>query len=80
MKVLNIGHNNFVMADKIVAVVSPQSSPIKRLIANSKKNGNLIDATLGHKTRSVIVTEGGQVILSALNTDSITERIKKERL
>lgn len=78
MKVLNIGYENFILADKVVAVVGPHSSPVRRLIVQARKSNYLVDATQGHKTRSVIVAESGQVILSALGTESIADRIKRK--
>ena len=78
MKILNVGYDNYVAIEKVIAVVNPDSAPVKRLINQSQKSGFLVDATQGHKTRSVIVTESRHVVLSALNSNSISERIKKK--
>ncbi|MEE0931189.1 MAG: DUF370 domain-containing protein [Acutalibacteraceae bacterium] len=74
MKLINIGFGNLVSADKVVAVVSPDSAPIKRIIQDAKEQGLLIDATYGRKTRSVIVAESEHIILSAINPESIGNR------
>ena len=65
MEVINIGYSCYIMKNRIIAVVEPSSSPIKRLIQDSRDNGTLIDATYGKKTRSVIVMDSDHVILSA---------------
>ncbi|MEE0857857.1 MAG: DUF370 domain-containing protein [Acutalibacteraceae bacterium] len=74
MKLINIGFGNLVSADKIIAVVSPDSAPIKRIIQDAKEQGLLIDATYGRKTRSVIIAESEHIILSAINPESIGNR------
>jgi len=73
-KLINIGFGNTVNSDKIVAVVNPDAAPIKRLIQNAKEQGKIIDATQGRRTKAVIVTSEGLVILSALQTDTISKR------
>ena len=73
-KLINIGFGNTVNSDKIVAVVNPDAAPIKRLIQNAKEQGKIIDATQGRRTNAVIVTSEGLVILSALQTDTISKR------
>lgn len=73
-KLINVGFGNVVNLSKIIAVVSPDSAPIKRLIQNSRDEGKTIDATQGRRTRAVIVTEGAQIILSALLPETITNR------
>lgn len=77
-KLINIGFGNVVVQNRIVAVVSPGSSPMKRLRENAKDGNNLIDATEGRKTRSVIITDSGHVVLSALNTSTIIARLEKD--
>lgn len=72
---LNIGFGNVVMGDKVVAMISPESAPIKRLIQDARDGNNLIDATFGRKTRSVIVMDNGWIILSALQPEIISHRI-----
>ena len=75
MKLINIGFGNIVAADKVVAMVSPESAPIKRIIQESRDKGMLIDATYGRRTRSVIVTDSDHVILSAIQTDTLANRL-----
>lgn len=71
MNTVNIGYSCYVMADRIIAVVEPSSSPIKRLIQDSRDKGTLIDATYGKKTKSVIVTDSDHVILSSREPEYI---------
>lgn len=75
MKLINIGFGNMVSASRLVAVVSPESAPIKRMIQESKDKGNLIDATYGRKTRAVIVTDSDHVILSAIQPETVGNRL-----
>ena len=72
---INIGYGNMVAADKIVAVVSPESAPIKRLVQEARDEGRAIDATYGRKTRAVIMMDSGHVILSSLITETLAYRI-----
>lgn len=82
MRLVNIGFGNTVNADRIVAVVSPEAAPVKRIVQLAKDGGTAIDATCGRKTRSVIVCDSGHVVLSALQPDTIagkaTEDIEDE--
>ena len=75
MRLINIGYGNMISAARIVAVVSPESAPIKRLIQEAKDDGRAVDATYGRKTRAVIVMDSGHVILSSLITDTLAARI-----
>lgn len=75
MKLINIGFGNIVAADKVVAMVSPESAPIKRIIQESRDKGMLIDATYGRRTRSVIVTDSDHIILSAIQTETLANRL-----
>ena len=75
MKLINIGFGNMVSANKIVAVVSPESAPIKRVIQDAKESGTLIDATYGRRTRAVIVTDSDHVILSAIQPETVANRL-----
>ena len=75
MKFINIGFGNMVAAERIVALVSPDSSPIKRLISDAKDDGRVIDVTCGRRTRSVIVTDSEHVILSAIQAETISNRL-----
>ena len=77
MKPVNIGFGNVVNEDRIVAVVSPEAAPIKRIIQTAKDNGAAIDATCGRKTRSVIICDSGHVVLSALMPDTIAGKLQK---
>ena len=74
MRLLNIGFGNAVSMDRIIAIISPDSAPVKRMIQDAKDRGILIDATYGRKTRTVVVTDSGHIILSGLQTDTITGR------
>ena len=78
MQLINIGFGNLVSADKIVAIVAPDSAPIKRIIQDAKEQGLLIDATYGRKTRSVIITQSEHIVLSAINPESIGNRVSAE--
>ena len=77
MKSLNIGFGNVVNEDRIVAVVSPEAAPVKRIVQLAKDNGSAIDATCGRKTRSVIICDSGHVVLSALLPDTIAGKSSK---
>ena len=76
MKFINIGFGNMVAAHRVVAVVSPESAPIKRLVAEQKEAGGLIDVSGGRRTRSVIITDSDHVILSALAAETISGRLE----
>ena len=75
MLFINIGFGNMVASDRVVAISSPDSSPMKRLVQDAKEEGRVIDASCGHKTRSVIITDSDHVILSALPTERISDRL-----
>ena len=74
MKLLNIGFGNMVSAERLIAVVSPDSAPIKRLIQESRERGMLIDATYGRKTASVFIMDSDHVVLSALQLETVANR------
>lgn len=74
MKLINIGFGNMVSADKIVAVVSPDSAPIKRIVQEGKEAGTLIDATFGRRTKAVLIMDGGTVVLSAVLPETVAGR------
>ena len=78
MKLINIGFGNMVSGDRVVCVVSPDSAPIKRMISDSKERGMLIDATQGRRTRAVIITDSGHIILTYLLTDTVAARMSGE--
>ncbi len=75
MKLINIGSGNLVSADRIVTVVTPESAPIKRIIQDAKEKGMLIDATVGRKTKTVIVTDSDHIILCYLTVEKLANRI-----
>ena len=78
MKFINIGFGNMVAADRVVAVVSPDSAPIKRLIQDAKDQGRTIDVSCGRRTRAVIITDSEHVILSAIAAETIANRLDSE--
>ena len=78
MKLLNIGFGNMVSYNKLVSIIGSDSAPIKRVIQEAKKKGNLIDATYGRKTKSVVIMNSGHVVLSALQPETIANRFEKE--
>jgi len=75
MKLINIGFGNVVSAQRIVAIVSPESAPIKRVISDAREKSQLIDATYGRRTRAVIITDNGSIILSAIQPETIAGRV-----
>lgn len=78
MNLLSIGLGNFVPYDRIIAIVAPDSAPIKRLVQESKDKGTAVDATYGRRTRAVIIMDSGQLILSSIQPETIVDRnIKK---
>ncbi|NLX65095.1 MAG: DUF370 domain-containing protein [Clostridiaceae bacterium] len=76
MKLINVGFGNMVSANKILAIVSPESAPIKRIIQEGRERGVLIDATYGRRTRAVIITDSDHVILSALQPETVASRMQ----
>ena len=78
MKLINIGFGNMVSANRMVAIVSPESAPIKRMISEAKEKGNLIDATHGRRTRAVIITDSDHIILTYLQSETVANRISDE--
>ena len=78
MKFINVGFGNMVAADRVVALANPDSAPIKRLIQDSKDDGRAIDVTCGRRTRAVIITDSDHVILSAIQTETITNRLSSD--
>ena len=75
MKFINIGFGNMIAADRIITIVSPDSAPVKRLIQDAKDGGRVIDVSCGRRTRSVIITDSEHVILSAIQAETITNRL-----
>jgi len=75
---VNIGFGNIVAANRIIAIVSPESAPIKRIIQEAREKGVLIDATYGRRTRAVIVVDSGHVILSAVQPETVANRLSSK--
>jgi len=75
VRLINIGFGNMVSAGRIIAVVSPESAPIKRIITDARDKSQLIDATYGRRTRAVIITDNGSIILSAIQPETIAGRL-----
>ena len=75
MKLINIGFGNMVSASRLVAIVSPESAPIKRIIREATDRGALIDATYGRRTRAVIIMDSDHVVLSALQPETVANRL-----
>ena len=74
MKLINIGFGNMVSGDRLIAIVSPESAPIKRIVQEARERGMLVDATYGRRTRAVIITDSDHVILSALQAETLGNR------
>ena len=74
MKLINIGYGNLVASERVLAVVSPESAPIKRIVQDSREIGMLIDASFGRKTKSVLIMDSGHTILSALTPEAVGQR------
>ena len=78
MKFINIGFGNIISADRLIAIVSPESAPIKRIIQDARDNGKLVDATYGRRTRAVIMMDSDHVVLSAVQTETVANRLEKD--
>ena len=76
---IHVGFGNIVNAEKIIAVVSPDSAPVKRMVQNAKEAGTAVDATQGRKTKAVLVMENGQLVLSALLPETVANRAQTGR-
>ena len=77
-KLINIGFGNIVVGCRIVAVVRPNSAPMKRFKEDARQAGKLVDVTHGRRTRSIIITDSGHIMLSAVQSETISQRIKSE--
>lgn len=75
---VNIGFGNIINSKKIVAIISPDAAPVKRMVQNAKDNGTAVDATCGRKTRAVIVTDNNHLVLSALLPETIANRVNSK--
>ena len=79
MKLINIGFGNMVSAGRLIAIVSPDSAPIKRMVQEARDRGVLIDATYGRRTRAVLIMDNDHLVLSALQTETVVNRLAGER-
>ncbi len=78
VQLINIGFGNIVAGNRAIAVVSPESAPIKRIIQEARERGMLIDATYGRRTRAVIITDSDHVILSAIQPETVSQRLENK--
>lgn len=78
MQLINIGFGNIVSANRIIAIVSPDSAPIKRMVQEAKDNGSAVDATYGRRTRAVVIMDSGHIILSAVQPETVAGRLDKD--
>lgn len=78
MQLINIGFGNIVSANRIIAIVSPESAPIKRIVQEAKEKSTVVDATYGRRTRAVLIMDSGHVILSAVQPETVASRLDKE--
>ena len=76
MKLINIGYGNVVVSGRIIAVISPESAPVKRIIQDARDKGNLIDATYGRRTRAVIITDSDKIILTSVQPETVASRLE----
>ena len=74
-RLVNIGFGNIVSADRLIAIVSPESAPIKRIVQEARETGRLIDATCGRRTRAVVITDSDHIILSAIQPETVANRV-----
>jgi len=77
LKLLNVGFGNVVVANRVIAIVSPSSAPIKRLKDSAKREGKLVDATQGRRTRAIIVTDSDHIILSGVQAETMAQRLEE---
>lgn len=78
IRMVSVGFGNIVSASRIVAMVSPESAPIRRVVSEARDRGMLIDATHGRRTRAVIITDSGHVVLSAVNPETVVSRLDEK--
>ena len=78
MKFINVGYGNMAAVHRLIAVVSPDAAPVRRMVQEARDSGNIIDATCGHKTRAVLVMDSGNIILSPLMPETIAVHIKRK--
>ena len=80
VKLLNIGFGNMVSTGRVMAIISPESAPIKRMVQDARDKSLLIDATYGRKTRAVLVMDSGQIVLSAIQPETVAHRIVQQEV
>lgn len=80
MKLVNIGFGNMINASKLVAIVSPDSAPVKRIVQEAKNDGTLIDATQGRRTRAVLIMDSDHVVLSYLQAETVAHRLNNDEI
>lgn len=78
IKLINIGYGNFVSAARLVAIVSPDGAPIKRMVQDARERSKLVDASCGRRTRAVIIMDDGHIVLSALQPDTVAHRLDEK--
>ena len=79
MQLINIGYGNMVSAERIIAVVSPEAAPVRRMIQDARDRGQVIDATCGHRTKSVIISDSDHLVLSSLTPETIAGRMNPRK-
>ena len=79
MQLVNIGYGNMISAERIIAIVSPDAAPVKRLVQNARDKGMLIDASCGRKTKAVIITDSDHVVLSAVQPETVAHRVSDDK-
>lgn len=80
LKFINIGFGNIVSASRVIAIISPESAPIKRIIQDARERGMLIDATYGRRTRAVIVTDSDHIVLCAVQPETVAHRMDAKEI
>ena len=80
MKFISIGYGNMVAVERVVALVSPDSAPVKRLVQDAKDDGRVIDVSCGRRTRAVVITDSDHIILSAIAAETITNRLASDEV
>ncbi len=79
MQLVNIGYGNMISAERIVAIVSPDAAPVKRLVQNARDKGMLIDASCGRKTKAVLIMDSDHVVLSAVQPETVAHRVSDDK-
>lgn len=78
VNLISIGYGNIISANRVISIISPESAPVKRIIQDAKESGKLVDATYGRRTRSVIIMDSDHVVLSAVQPETVANRINAE--